>query len=165
MFHARSMIATVVVSLVASLAAVAPIAADPAKAPAADKKPAADKPADKKPDVVSDADAKRFLAFYDKLVSIVVADQDDCAKMATEISTHVDANLELIKTANAAKEHGKELPAGIKERFAKLTDEQLKPALTKKCIRDKAVQTAFEKLAAGTTPPPASSPPPPPAKK
>ena len=102
-------IAAAIVAAISLIAVPGPAFADPAKpapAPAADKK--ADKPAptpapagDKKV-VVSDAEAKRFVEFFDKLVAVVVTNQGDCAKMATAVNGHIDGNQALVKEIGRA---------------------------------------------------------------
>ncbi len=135
----------------------APAFAEPPAKPATDKK--ADKPADKpaapapdkaeKREPVSDNDAKRFADFFDKLVAIVVATQEDCVKMAAGINGHIDANQALIKEMNDPKNRNKELPAAIKERIQKKVRDELTPAITKKCSTDKGVEAAFNRMDAG----------------
>ncbi len=140
----------------------APALADPPAKPAADKKadkpaaPAApDKSSDKsseKKEQVSDADAKRFSDFFDKLVAIVVANQDDCVKMAAGINGHIDANQALIKEMSDPKNRSKELPPAVKERIQKKVHDELAPAITKKCGTDKGVEAAFNRMEAGRAP-------------
>lgn len=127
--------------------------ADPPAKPAADKK--ADKPAAPAPDksekkeMVSDADAKKYADFFEKLIAIVVATQDDCVKMATGINGHIDANQALIKEMNGPKNNNKELPPAVKERIQKKVRDELTPAITKKCSTDKGVEAAFNRMGAG----------------
>lgn len=148
----------IAVAIIATIvAAGSPVLADPPAKPAADKK--ADKPAapaapaapDKpeKKEQVSDNDAKRFADFFDKLVAIVVANQDDCVKMAAGINGHIDANQALIKEMNDPKNRSKELPAAIKDRIQKKVRDELTPAITKKCSTDKGVEAAFNRMEAG----------------
>jgi hypothetical protein len=124
----------------------------PAAAPAAPDKPAAAPAAPDKTEKrvpVSDADAKRFEDFFNKLVAIVVANQDDCVKMAAGINSHIDKSQALIKQMNAPENRNKELPAAVKDRIQKKVREELTPAITKKCSTDKAVEAAFNRMEAG----------------
>jgi len=151
--------AAILAVIVAAIVPGAPALADPPARPAADKKadkaaPAPDKAApapDKteKKESVSDADAKRFADFFDKLVAIVVANQDDCVKMAAGVNGHIDANQALIKEMNDPKNKNKELPAAAKERIQKKVRDELTPAITKKCSTDKGVEAAFNRMGAG----------------
>jgi len=138
-----------------------PAFADPPAKPAADPKAdaKADPKAEKKPDKaaapapdkkpLSDAEAKRFVDFFDKLVAVVVTNQDDCVKMAAGINGHIDANQAVVKELNDPKNKDKELPAAVKERVQKKVRDELTPAITKKCSTDKGVETAFNRMGAG----------------
>lgn len=156
---ATAVIATILTILLGAAPAFADTKAPDKKADkapaekAADKAPAGDKaaPADHaaKKEVLSEAEAKKFLTFFEKLVSIVVATQDDCAKMASGLNAHIDANQALIKEANDAKNKGKDLPPSVREKLEKKTKDELQPAVTKKCVGDKTVQAAFMRLSSG----------------
>ncbi|HEU4731562.1 MAG TPA: hypothetical protein VFT22_26890 [Kofleriaceae bacterium] len=129
----------------------APALAEPPARPAAEKKPdkpAAGSPGDDKPakTTVSDADAQRFYAFIEKLIAIVVANQDDCVKMAAGVNAHVDANRALIKEAADLKAQNKALPPAIKDKLSHKFKEELEPAIKKKCSNDPAVREAFLKI-------------------
>lgn len=145
--------AMLAVTVASSTPAFADPPAKPAADPKADKK--ADKPATPAPDksekkeLVSDADAKRFVDFFDKLVAIVVATQEDCVKMAAGINGHIDANQALIKEMNASRNDHKELPPAVRDRIQKKAREELTPAITKKCSTDKGVEAAFNRMGAG----------------
>ncbi|HEY0991630.1 MAG TPA: hypothetical protein VGD80_31475 [Kofleriaceae bacterium] len=135
-------------TLLAALGAASPTFADTPKAPAqADKK--ADKPADKaKKEPLSQATADKFIAFFDKLVEIAVANKDDCTKMATAVNGHVDANQALLKEIADAKAQNKEAPQAMKDHVTQKTRDELQPAIAK-CSQDKAVLTAFGRLRGG----------------
>jgi hypothetical protein len=154
---AAAILAGATAAMLAATVASTPAFADPPARPAAD--PKADKKSDKpaapapdkseKKELVSDADAKRFADFFDKLVAIIVATQDDCVKMAAGINGHIDANQAVIKEMNASKNDNKELPAAVKERIQKKVRDELTPAITKKCSTDKGVEAAFNRMGAG----------------
>jgi len=138
---------TILAAVTASSAAFADKPAPPAAKPAAPapaEKPAA-KPADPKLQLSAD-DAKRFYAFFEKLVSVVVVNKEDCAKMASGINTHIDASQALLKEAGDAKAAGKELPPETKDKITKKTTDELIPAMKHKCAADKAVTDAFMRL-------------------
>jgi hypothetical protein len=159
--RARTGIAAAIIATI--VAASGPVLADPPAKPAADKK--ADKPAapatpaapaapaapdkSEKKEPVSEADAKRFVEFFDKLVAIVVANQEDCAKMAAGINAHIDANQPLIKEMSDPKNRNKELPQAVRDRIQKKVRDELTPAITKKCSTDKGVEAAFNRMEAG----------------
>jgi hypothetical protein len=142
-------------AMLAVTAAPAPAFADPParsapgkpdKSDKTDKTDKTDKDRPAKREVVSDADAKRFSDFFDKLVTIVVATQDDCVKMAAGINGHIDANQALINEMNRGN---KELPPAVKERIQKTARDELTPAIVKKCSTDKSVEAAFRRMGAG----------------
>lgn len=90
------------------------------------------------------ADIKRYLAFLDKIVDTVVADQDNCPKMGTDLNALVDANKDIIEIAHKARAAGKTLPpADMKH----LQDNMKKmgPGM-QKCHADKGVSGALAKL-------------------
>ena len=130
----------IVAAIAAAFALDAPALAEP---PA---KPPAEKPADKPArETVPEADAQRYLAFFEKLVAIVVANQRDCARMAAAIDAHVEANDALVKEVAAAKQRNKQLPPAIRAKIQQKIKDELQPAL-QKCLQDKAVKAALERL-------------------
>jgi hypothetical protein len=138
---------TMLAALTASTAVYADKPAPPAAKPA--EKPVAAKPAEKPAPAktpLSEAEAQRFYAFFDKLVSVVVTNKDDCVKMAAGVNAHIDASQALLKDANDAKAAGKELPQAIKDKIAKKSTDELLPAMKAKCASDKAVGDAFMRL-------------------
>jgi len=118
------------------------------KASGAEAPASADKPATGAKELVPEADAERFYAFIEQLVTVAVANQDDCVKLAAAINAHIDANLALIKDAGAMMKQNKEMPPSIKEKMNKKFKDELRPAITKKCGSDKGVRDAFQKFAA-----------------
>jgi hypothetical protein len=160
--------------LAVTIASSAPALADPPAKPAADPKAApkadpkanpkadnkTDKPAAKpdpsektekteKKELLSDADARRFSDFFDKLVAIVIANQEDCVKMAAGVNGHIDANQAVINVITDPKNKDKRLPPAVEERIQKKARDELTPAITKKCAQDKAVEAAFNRMGAG----------------
>lgn len=96
-------------------------------------------------EVISDADAQRFVAFFEKFIAVVVANQNDCPRMAAGIHAHIDANEALIKQIADAKAHNKQLPPAVKARMEQKIKSELTPAL-QKCVQDKAVQAALARM-------------------
>lgn len=118
-----------------SVALVLPIAAFADKAPP--------RPANAKADL-SPAETARFVAFFNKMIDIVVADQDDCPKMATDLNAHVDANKALVEELQKVSET-KGLPKDAKDKIEARASKELEPAM-KKCMADKGVQAAFDRF-------------------
>jgi 2-oxoglutarate dehydrogenase complex dehydrogenase (E1) component-like enzyme len=107
----------------------------------------ADKPAPAPAKVeVSKADADRFMAFFNKLIDILVATQDDCAKMTTQLNAHLDANAALVKEMNSPENKNKDIPKEYKDKMNARVKKEMMPALQKKCIQDKGVQAAMERM-------------------
>jgi len=108
----------------------------------------AGKPAPGAPEMASEADAQRFYGFIEQLVTIAVANEDDCVKLAAAVNAHIDANMALVNDAAALKKQHKDLPPAFREKMAKKFKGELGPAVTKKCGTDKAVSDAFMRLSA-----------------
>ena len=96
-------------------------------------------------ETVSEADAQRFVTFFEKFIAIVVANQNDCPKMATGIHAHFDANAALLKQMADAKAQKKQLPPAVKAKMEQKIKNELSPAL-QKCAQDKAVQAALSRM-------------------
>jgi len=129
-------------------AAVPAVAAD--KAPA--DKPAAPAPAAKDPAAdatkagtpISQADVDQYLAFFDKFVSYIDADQNDCDKMAKDLSAHLDASHALLLKAKAAHEAGKTLPEAARQHIMS-TAPKMAPGV-QKCNSNEKVMAALQKI-------------------
>lgn len=104
---------------------------------------AADKAAPAAP-TASDADAKKFIAFFDKIVDAVVADKDACPKMAADVNKLIDSNQDIIKMANEAEAAGKKLPKDAEDHMM-ASAKKMGPAM-QKCGSDKDVNAAFMRL-------------------
>lgn len=127
-------------ALVSSVLCFAPLSA------LADKPAPTPAPAPAK-ESISKADAERFMAFFNKLVDVIVANQDDCTKMAAGINAHLDANAALMKEMNAAENKNKDIPKEYKDKMAARVQKDMMPALQKKnCMTDKGVQAAMERM-------------------
>jgi hypothetical protein len=95
-------------------------------------------------DEVARADVARWLAFFDKLVDTVVADQGKCPKMAADVQALIDANAELLRKAAQADRDHRKLPkdaqdhvdAGVRRMMGGLQS----------CASDPAVQAAMGRL-------------------
>jgi hypothetical protein len=129
-------------------AALADTASKPAPAP---KKEAPAPKTDAAP-----ADVQQFVAFFDKLVDIAVADKDDCKKMAGDLNKHIDENTALLEKAKEAQAKGQKLPDSVKNHMM----EKVKSLMgaMQKCGADKDVQAALNRM------PKSGSKAPPPAK-
>jgi hypothetical protein len=134
--------------LTLALAAAAPaVAADKApdgKAPAPAAPTAKDPPKDTSKTDVSSADVQQYLAFFDKFVAYIDADQNDCDKMAKDLSAHLDANHALLLKAKAAHDGGKTLPESARQHIMS-TAPKMAPGV-QKCNSNEKVMAALQKI-------------------
>jgi hypothetical protein len=93
---------------------------------------------------VSDADAKRWLAFWDKLVDTVIADKDNCPKMGTDLNALIDANKDLVATAQKAQAGGKQLPPDALQHMKDAAPKMATAAMN--CAKDPNVKGALQRL-------------------
>ena len=132
--------------LTLALGAAAPaIAADKAPAPGGKAAPAAaaKDPAAPKTDV-GPTEVKEYLAFFDKFVSYIEADQNDCDKMAKDLSAHLDASHALLMKAKAAHDAGKTLPESARQHIMG-TAPKMAPGV-QKCNSNEKVMAALQKI-------------------
>jgi hypothetical protein len=108
---------------------------------------AAAQPDKQAPAEVTPSDAKRWIALFDSIVDTVVANREDCSKMASGINTLVDGNQETIAIARDAKAKGKRLPASAQQQMAEGARRMV--AALDKCGRDESVGAAFKRLDLG----------------
>ena len=114
-------------------------------ASADDKKPATPAAPPAPAAEVSKADADKFMAFFNKIIDAVVANQTDCPKMAGALNKVMDSNADLIAAGKKAKADHKDLPKEYKDKIETRVKNDLLPALQKKCFQDKDVQKAMER--------------------
>jgi hypothetical protein len=93
---------------------------------------------------VSDADVKRWLAFFDKLVDVVVNDKDSCPKMGSDLNSHIDANQDLLAAAQKARAEGKQLPPDAVKHMTG-SFQKMGPAMMA-CKDDASVKSAIQRL-------------------
>lgn len=98
----------------------------------------------KKREEVSQADGEKLLAFFGKFVDSIVQNKDNCAKMAKDVNSVIDANADMVKLANDAKQANKSLPKQLEDKMMARVKE-LMPAM-QKCGSDKDVKTAIARL-------------------
>jgi hypothetical protein len=92
----------------------------------------------------SKADVDKFIAFFDKLVDIVVADKDACPKMAADVNVLIDKNQDLLKMGAEAKAKGMQLPKEAQDHMMASTKKMM--GGMQKCGGDKDVQKAFQRM-------------------
>ena len=99
------------------------------------------------PAEVTPNEARIWMLLFDKVVDTVVADKDDCAKMATDLDAVVDANQEAIAMARDAKAKGKKLPQAAQQHMVEGARRML--GALDKCGRDEKVGAAFRRIDLG----------------
>lgn len=93
------------------------------------------------------SDMKKFMAFFDKIVDTVVADQDSCPKMATDINALIDKNKDVLEMAKKYANSNKKMPAEMQKHMQEQVGRMM-PGI-QKCGQDKGVQAAFARLDVG----------------
>jgi len=119
------------IGLVLALAS-APVFAAPDKQPPAE---------------VTPNEARTWLALFDTVVDTVVANRDDCSKMASGLNAVIDANQDTIAMARDAKAKGKKLPASAQQHMLDSMRKMI--AALDKCARDEKVSAAFRRIDLG----------------
>ena len=105
---------------------------------AADKQPPAE---------VTPNEARSWLALFDKIVDTVVANREDCPKMASGLNDVIDGNQETIAMARDAKAKGNRLPKSVQQQM--LDGMRKMVAALDKCARDEKVAGAFRRIDLG----------------
>ena len=106
-----------------------------------------DKDTKQAPAEVTPNEARIWLQLFDKIVDTVVADKDDCAKMAGDLNAIVDANQDAIAMARDAKAKGKKLPQSVQQRM--IDGARRMVGALDKCGRDEKVGAAFRRIDLG----------------
>lgn len=99
------------------------------------------------PAEVTPGEARAWIALFDKVVDAVVANREDCTKMAAALNGVVDANQQTIVMARDARAKGKRLPATMQQQMMD-SMRRMVEALDK-CGRDEKVASAFKRLDLG----------------
>ena len=93
---------------------------------------------------ISAADAAKLVAFFDKLIPAMVAQKNDCAKMASVVDAAVTADTAMLKVVMKQLTAGKALP---KDAEAKLTERMTKDSKSlDACAGNAAVETAMKRI-------------------
>lgn len=96
---------------------------------------------------VSADQAKAWVGLFDKIVDSVVADRNDCERMAAHVNGLAVANQPTIAMAREAKAAGKHLPADAQQHM--LDSMRRMVGALDKCGRDDKVAAAFRHLDLG----------------
>jgi hypothetical protein len=96
-------------------------------------------------DTPASYDGAKFIAWFDKLTDQVVADQNDCPKMAADINKAIDDNKAMMDDVQKAITAGRK-PSDEQEKHLQASAQRLVAAQHVKCGQDKAVAAAFERF-------------------
>lgn len=112
---------------------------------------------------MSSADVTNWLGFFDELVATVVADQNTCEKMATDVSAVIDRHHDSLRVARRARLRHEKLPEAAQQHMLDGV-KRMGPGI-ENCGNNDHVKQAFSKLdtehqgAAGESKPPAEQAP------
>jgi hypothetical protein len=90
------------------------------------------------------AEVTRWIAFFDKLVEAVVANEQSCDKMANDVAAVIDANKSSIAMVRTARDHGKKLPLSAQHHMIDGV-KKMTPGI-ENCSNNEKVKAAFAKL-------------------
>ena len=93
----------------------------------------------------SAADFDTFMKWFNGLADQVVADQNDCTKMANDINASVAANKDMIDRVKSNIQAGQKLTQDQGQRVMQ-TAQRFAQAVAAKCAQDKNVQAAMKTL-------------------
>lgn len=99
---------------------------------------------------LSAADAAKVVEFFEKLIPAMVANKDDCGKMAAAVDKAVTANAAMLRVVVKQLAAGKGLPKDAEAKMGKLMTEAT--SLTK-CIGNPAVNNAMKRIENPDLPP------------
>jgi len=109
--------------------------------------PAAAQPDKQAPAEVTPSEASAWIGVFDKVVDTVVANREDCAKMASDLNVVVDSNKTTIAMAKDAKAKGKKLPTSAQQHMVDGARKMM--GSLDKCGRDQKVGAAFARIDLG----------------
>jgi peptidyl-prolyl cis-trans isomerase A (cyclophilin A) len=94
---------------------------------------------------LSAADTAKLVAFFDKLLTAMLAQKDDCAKMASAVDGMVTSNAAMLRSVMKQLAGGKVVPKDVE---AKLSERMAKETKSlEKCAADAGVEAAMKRIA------------------
>jgi hypothetical protein len=92
----------------------------------------------------SRADMETYVALFEKFADMVVADKDNCPRMAADMNHFMDKNSEVIKKAAQAGTSDHKLPKDLEDRIEAAGRRMMDSIMT--CKNDKAVEAAMQRM-------------------
>jgi peptidyl-prolyl cis-trans isomerase A (cyclophilin A) len=105
---------------------------------------------------LSAADTTKLMGFFEKLIPLMLANKDDCPKMAKAVDGLVTQNAAMLRTTMKQLTSGKALPADAEKRLTALMSKDSQSLM--QCLSDQSVVNAMKRIED-----PDFKPPPPPA--
>ena len=93
---------------------------------------------------LSAADTTKLVGFFEKLIQTMVANKDDCSKMAAAIDSHVTANAAMLKSVMKQVTSGKNLPKDAEDKLTKIMTKDMSALAA--CASNKAVAAAMKRI-------------------
>ncbi len=116
----------------------------------------ADQLAPRQAQELSAADTEKIVSFFGKLVPLMIANKDDCPKMAKAIDGLVTQNAAMLRVVMKQLAAGKSLPASAEQKLTDMMSKDAQGLMT--CVSDPGVANAMKRIEN-----PDFKPPPPPA--
>ena len=92
----------------------------------------------------SRADMEKYVVLFEKFADMVVADKDNCPRMAADMNRFMDANAETIKKAAQAGTGNEKPPKDMQDRIEAAGRRMMDSLMT--CKNDKAVEAAMQRM-------------------
>ena len=105
---------------------------------------------------LSAADTAALVGFFEQLITVMLANKDDCPKMAKAIDGHVTRNATMLRAVIKQLTAGKVLPAAAEQKLSARMSSESQSLAT--CMADTAVFEAMKRLENPDYKPPASYP-------
>jgi peptidyl-prolyl cis-trans isomerase A (cyclophilin A) len=100
---------------------------------------------------LSAADTTKLVAFFDKLLVAMLAQKDDCAKMAGAVDGVVTSNAVMLRSVMKQLAAGKVVPKDVETKLTERMSKETKSL--EKCAADPAVEAAMKRIADPDLPP------------
>ncbi len=93
---------------------------------------------------LSAADSAKILSFFDKLIPVMIANKDDCPKMAKAIDALVNQNAAMLRVVMKQLSSGKVLPPADEQKLTERMSKDAQSLMT--CLSDPTVAGAMKRI-------------------